>query len=324
MFRPYLTALDRQKRILEIGPLTNPMVQKGNGARAVYYADIRSTEDVKKLYANDDAVDTSKIVDIDYVIVNSYSESLKHVEPFEYVLMSHVIEHVPELIHFFNDISTVLKDGGKLCLTIPDKRYCFDHYRMPASFAECYDIYKRGIKNNPLRVLDYISFFSMNNDPVFWWKNPTDYENIPENTETFENGVSCYERALKGEYFDVHFSVFTPESFLLIVYNMTKLRLLPFKIKEFYGTDKNTFEFNVVLEKDTRMLGKMAESESKNLQHLLERHSDNRVLLEIEKIRQRNEKLEAEFNAVVNSYNQKLYEIPAKFFAKYVKNILHK
>ena len=47
---------------------------------------------------------------------------------------------------------------------------------------------------------------------------------------------------------DAHFSVFTPESLLLLLYNMTRASLLPFKCFEFYTTQPNTFEFDVVLQ----------------------------------------------------------------------------
>jgi len=274
MVRPYLKMIDRNKRILEIGPLHSPMVQKNKNSANIFYADIRSTDEVKKFYADDEIVNKDKIVDIDYVIKNSYSEDLTNIEPFDYILMSHVIEHIPELISFFNDISNVLTANGKLCLTIPDKRYCFDHYRYPTSFAECYDIYYRGIKNNPFRVLDFF-LSSASNDPVFWWNNPANYEEFPKSRENA--ALECYERSLKGESLDVHFNVFTPESFLRILYHMTKMRLLPFKVAFFETTYKYDLEFNVILEKDMRLVedGSPAELEAENLRNLFEKYSDN-------------------------------------------------
>jgi hypothetical protein len=48
MSRPYLSEIDFQSRVLEIGPFTKPNVPKER-YKQVYYADIRSTEDVKSL-----------------------------------------------------------------------------------------------------------------------------------------------------------------------------------------------------------------------------------------------------------------------------------
>jgi len=283
MFRPWLQTIDRNKRILEIGPLANPMIQKDPNMDNVYYADIRSTEEVKEFYKNDNSVDNNNIVSIDYVIKNSYSEGLKNVEPFDYVIMSHVLEHIPDIIDFFKDIANVLKPDGKLCLTIPDKRYCFDHYRQPTSFAECYDVYRRSVHNNPLRVLDFLCSTTIN-DPVFWWKNPTDYEQLGMRKNSLGRGgkaLDVYESALKGIYHDVHFSVFTPESFLLLAFFLTKCALFPFKIFEFYGTEENTFEFNVVLEKHSILLDNTEENDrvSDSILVLLSDNSDNKALM---------------------------------------------
>jgi len=67
MFRPWLNNIDLNKRILEIGPLAWPNVKKEQ-TKNVFYADVRSTDDVKEYYKNDKSVPQDKIVDIDYVI----------------------------------------------------------------------------------------------------------------------------------------------------------------------------------------------------------------------------------------------------------------
>jgi IS30 family transposase len=76
-----------------------------------------------KVLLADPNVSINKIVDIDYVIKNSYSESLKNEPKFDYVIATHVIEHILQLILFFQDISKILNPNGKLCLSIPDKRF---------------------------------------------------------------------------------------------------------------------------------------------------------------------------------------------------------
>jgi SAM-dependent methyltransferase len=327
VFRPYLNTIGRHKRILEIGPLANPMVPKAEDMD-VFYADIRSIEEIKDFYKNDNSVDKNKIVDIDYVIKDTYSGSLKNVKQFDYVIMSHVIEHIPRIIDFFFDISNILKSSGKLCLTIPDKRYCFDHYRCPTSFAECYDIYRRGVTNNPLRVLDHCVSWTIN-DPVFWWGNPSDYENIPKDDARFAEALSNYDSALTGNYHDVHFNVFTPETFLLLIYNLTKSFLFPFEIVEFYGTDKDTFEFNVVLK--NRLLAPPKEG-SKSFQEdriracdqllvLLKNNSDleelNRLKYELEMANEKIQYLQQRLEDVFLSRSWRITG-PLRSFSKFI------
>jgi 16S rRNA A1518/A1519 N6-dimethyltransferase RsmA/KsgA/DIM1 with predicted DNA glycosylase/AP lyase activity len=168
MAREWIKYIDLAKRILEIGPLTRPNIKKDSGIN-VFYADIRTTKEIKNFYKNDLNVVNDDIVPIDYVIKGTYSESLKNVEKFDYVIATHILEHIPELISFFQNIAGVMNQsgrGGVLCLTIPDKRYCFDHFRCSTSFSECYDVYIRGINNLPFRVLDQCISWTIN-DAVY-------------------------------------------------------------------------------------------------------------------------------------------------------------
>jgi len=251
--RPWEKTMDLTKRILEIGPLDRPIFKKENAN--VFYADIRDTQAVKDFYRNNnnDNINIEAIVDIDYVIKGTYSESIKAEEKFDYIVMSHVIEHIPELLKFFDDIKNILNENGKLCLAVPDHRFCFDRFRQPTSFAEVYDIYVNGIKNLPVRVLDS-KLAETTNDCIYWWNNPANFDNLPRTKEQFEKAKKEYLIALEGKYVDVHFSVFTPETFLLLLYNMLNFNLLPFKCVEFYNTNVNSVEFNCVLEFEPNLL----------------------------------------------------------------------
>jgi SAM-dependent methyltransferase len=267
MTRPWEKTMNLTKRILEIGPLDRPIFKKENSN--VFYADIRDTQAVKNFYRNDNDINVEAIVEIDYVIKGTYSESIAANEKFDYIVMSHVIEHIPELIKFFEDVKNVLNPNGKLCLAVPDHRFCFDHFRQPTSFAEAYDIYVRGIKNLPSRVVDY-SLAVTKNDCIYWWDNFASFEYLPRSKEQFESAKEKYLRASKGEYIDVHFSVFTPETFLLLLYNMLNFNLLPFKCSEFYNTNINSVEFNCVLELEPNLLVENSAEHEREKENLIE------------------------------------------------------
>jgi SAM-dependent methyltransferase len=276
MDRPWLNDIDLKKRILEIGPLAWPNIKKEQ-AENVFYADIRSTDDVKRHYKDDKNVPQDKIVEIDYVITGGYYSCLKDVDKFDYIIATHVIEHIPDLILFFQDISNILNPQGKICLSIPDKRYCFDHFRMPTSFAECYDIYIRGIKNSPLKVLDYYATTTLN-DCTYWWKETNNFDHLPKSKNKFYMAKDNYLRALNGKYLDVHFSVFTPETFLLLLYYMVCYNLFSFKCVEFYKTEMGTSEFNCVLEFEPNILIEDSianKKEKENIISLLIENSDS-------------------------------------------------
>ena len=244
---PYLTEIDASKRILEIGPLTAPMFEKSEAQ--VFYADIRGTEDVRALYAHDPSVDKEKICNIDFVIKGSYQESLCHVEKFDYVVSSHVLEHMPRLIQFFQDIETVITANGFLYLFVPDHRYCFDHFRMPTSFAEAYFIHTQGIEVPPWRVLDSVlDSVPLNCAHRFWSGTGIAAETLHQRVP-FTDAAKAMERVLAGEYVDAHFSVFSPRSFIILVYNLISARLFPFSCTAFYPTEQNTFTFGAVFQR---------------------------------------------------------------------------
>lgn len=241
--RQYLKKIDQGKRILEIGPLSSPMVKKGD---SVFYADIRSTDEIKQFYKGH-PIDENQICEIDYVVKDTYVKTFESVEKFDYVLASHVIEHIPKIIHFFHDIAAIMKKDALLCLTIPDKRYCFDHFRVCTSFAEAYNVYINNVEANPPRVFDCNLFALGINDAAFFW-GENEFEKLLSQTGPVDSAKAEYEKAVGGENVNAHYSVFTPETFLLLLYGMTKASLLPFKCIDFYTTQPDTFEFNAVLQ----------------------------------------------------------------------------
>jgi 2-polyprenyl-3-methyl-5-hydroxy-6-metoxy-1,4-benzoquinol methylase len=263
-YRPYVRDIDLKKRILEIGPLTSPMLEKtGN----VFYADVRSTEEIRDFY-KDHQIDHKKICEIDYVVKNTYAETFSGEEKFDYVIAGHVIEHIPEFIAFFHDISTIMKEGARLCLTIPDKRYCFDHFRIPTSFAEIYNVYVNGIRNNPPRVLENCMYaLGVNKAEYFWGNN--DSEKFLLRTNDFDEAQKKYEQALNGECVNAHYSVFTPESFLLLLFGMVKASIMPFKCAEFYATQPGTLEFNAVLRFEPSLLLRDVSQRQSELENLV-------------------------------------------------------
>jgi hypothetical protein len=213
------------------------------------------------------------------------------------------------LILFFQDIAKILNPQGKICLSIPDKRYCYDHFRCPTSFAECYDIYIRRINNLPFRVFDELAVRTINN-AEYWWKETNSFEHLQKSQKIFYSAKEKYMRALDGEYFDMHFSVFTPETFLLLIYFMVCYNLFSFKCVEFYKTEINTFEFNCVLELEPNISIEDSlenQREKEKIKNLLIENSDSEgSMVMIEKLKTDLEKVENELQAIKLSNSWKI------------------
>src|SRR5512133_1118151 len=58
-----------------------------------------------------------------------YTELIGRRHIYDWIIASHVLERTTDLIGFLNDCDSLLKKAGVLSLAVPDKRYCFDHFR---------------------------------------------------------------------------------------------------------------------------------------------------------------------------------------------------
>ncbi len=240
----FIKGIDVRKRILEIGPLDTPIFSKNEAD--VYYADVSNDNELLEKYKNEPRV--SKAVPIDYVIKKSYAADLKDVPKFDYVISSHVLEHIPRLIDFFLDIQNVINDGGMLSAMVPDHRYCFDHFRQPTSFAEAWHIHVSQIPCAPWRVLEhFLDKTSCNDATVFWKNDGLATTNLLSSVRQWDKAVETYQRSVNGAVVDVHFSIFTPKSFLYLTYDMLRAGVFPWKYKSFCFTPYKDFTFAFAL-----------------------------------------------------------------------------
>jgi SAM-dependent methyltransferase len=252
-FRDYIRTklIKKNDRILEFGPLIRPFVSKKNYPNA-FFADVRSTAEIKSLYTSNDylqatglTVDIDSIVEIDYVITKSYTDTFKNEEKFDVVYLSHVIEHMPDIISFFKDVGNILNKSGKLILIYPDARYCFDHFRNGTTFVDAYDTYMNK-KMNANAVFDFTYNVIHENTESFFWNNKDLSKKLPNNS--FKKSLKALEDSRSNILpDDVHFWPFSDYQFVKFLYDMDKAGLLDFEISDFHETQYNTQEFMIVL-----------------------------------------------------------------------------
>ncbi|MDI2112705.1 methyltransferase domain-containing protein [Commensalibacter nepenthis] len=123
-----------QDRCLEIGALVDPVLRRQDGN--VFYADHLSTDNLKKQFSWDPDFKFDQLVDVDFVWDNHqpFKECVNG--SFDYVVASHVGEHVPNLIGWIDQISQVLTPNGQLRLALPDGRYSFDMKRQTSKLSD--------------------------------------------------------------------------------------------------------------------------------------------------------------------------------------------
>lgn len=54
---------------------------------------------------------------------------------FDFIISSHNFEHLPDPVSFLQACSLVLRPGGVLSMVIPDKRCCFDYFRLVSTLS---------------------------------------------------------------------------------------------------------------------------------------------------------------------------------------------
>src|SRR6478672_6008212 len=150
-------------RGVEIGPLHAPLVAKTDGE--VIYVDHADTAALRVKYAHDPIVgDVSRIVDVDAIWgAQSLAECLGARAPVDYVIASHVLEHVPDLISWLHEVRSILSPNGRLNLALPDRRFTFDYLRRESGLADALNAYLLKPRTpTPLAILDDI----LNTTPV--------------------------------------------------------------------------------------------------------------------------------------------------------------
>ena len=146
---------------LEIGPLASPIITKTESAGRIWYVDHATADVLKEKYRNDPNVRIDEIVDIDYIWGQAGLSELVQGRLFDYVLASHVIEHVPDMLGWLKEVGEVLKDDGILSLAVPDKRYSFDYLRELSTVGmliEAFMLHRR--RPGPREIFDYFSLTS--------------------------------------------------------------------------------------------------------------------------------------------------------------------
>lgn len=256
-FREYVRTkvIEKTDRILEFGPLNRPTVKRPDYPN-VYYTDIRNSDEIKKLYTGNDYlestginVDLDTIVDIDYVIKDTYKETFKCVEKFDVIILSHVIEHVPDIINFFQEVTGLLKENGKLVIIYPDARYCFDHFRNGTTFVDAYIAYTEK-RINYSAVFDFVNNVVRENDARFFWSNESQNDILP--ITGLSKTLQAYKNAKNEELpDDIHFWPFADYQFVKFLYDLDRAQLSYFEISEYFGTQENTQEFLTILQPKT-------------------------------------------------------------------------
>lgn len=235
-------------RGLEIGPLHNLSVSKEYAD--VAYIDVFDREQLIKNYSRNPKINPDKIPEIDHVLshegrVRSIPEAVGGREPFDWVMASHVIEHVPDVIGWLAQVAEITKDDGRLVLVVPDRRYCFDVHRPGTTVGQMLQAHELGETVPSVRaVFDYKRGHAGTKAPDVWAGKPPGYGKRIYSLDVVREQV---DRARKGEYIDAHVWTFTPGTLVEQLIELRELGLSEWAIEKIRPTRHDQSQFFVVL-----------------------------------------------------------------------------
>ncbi|MBW8815784.1 MAG: methyltransferase domain-containing protein [Caulobacterales bacterium] len=211
-----------RQRGLEIGPLNRPIVTRAMGP--VEYIDRAPRSELAAWYGAAD-VDPDEIVEVDHVWGDqSLFDCVGGQRAYDYLIASHVIEHVPDVFGWLGEIATVLVDGGLGLFIVPDKRHTFDVLRPTSASGEFVDAHLRRLRRPDLRqIFNHVYEMRLLDGP----------QSLDEaaRTERAQGALAVCRQALETQaYIDVHCWVFTPRSALEALDLASRLGLLPYEI----------------------------------------------------------------------------------------------
>lgn len=211
--------------ILELGPLHDPIATKAK--HNVQYVDRISHKDLIEHY-QPQGIPVENIVPLDHIWPpgEDLATHIPHTR-FSYCIASHVIEHVPDLVGWLNQIASVMQPKGILSLAIPSQQDTFDRNRPLTATAEVVEAAILGTTiPSPKQV--YCHF-----------RNNVDPEGA--HTETPAFALHAARQSAAGVYVDVHCWTFREDNFETVVTELADQDLIPFRLSESIGSKGEFF-----------------------------------------------------------------------------------
>jgi SAM-dependent methyltransferase len=233
--------LDTTGHGLEIGPSHAPLFPRSRG-HSVDILDHASAADLRAKYSGL-GVATDAIEEVDFISDGRLMHDVIGKRAcYDYIVSSHVIEHVTDFVGYFLSCEKLLKPGGVAVLAIPDKRFCFDAFQALTTTGEVLEAHSEGQKRHkPSTVFDFYANIASMPIGGAWDQTTTGTINLDQ---SLSSAKSYYDKACSSaEYLDVHGWRFTPNSFRLIMRDLYEIGILELKEKTFF--ENGIFEFYI-------------------------------------------------------------------------------
>jgi hypothetical protein len=225
--------IGRQDCVLEVAPFFDPVLAKSD--YNVYYTDYVDTDALRGKADQNPTGRNAVVPPIDFVWVPG--RPLRACVPpgltFDFVVASHVMEHVPNPVGWLNDLLSVTRVGGQVGVFLPDRRNPLDVFRNQTSFA---DVVAWWAGQPAIPTLEQITDFlgsgsrPPSDEPQRWVRSRA--MNL-ERRNTDQNVINFAELiAREPRYLDVHCSVWESASFVDIFRRVVQFGMLNVEVSD--------------------------------------------------------------------------------------------
>ncbi|WP_244748323.1 methyltransferase domain-containing protein [Mesorhizobium sp. 131-3-5] len=226
------TAIGKNGRGIEIGASYSPILPKAEGYKTLV-VDHTDADGLRSKYAAI-GVDVSRLETVDAIDDGGEFRQLDLTgKGFDFIVASHVFEHLTDPVHFLQRCERALKPGGRVYLLIPDRRYTFDYLRPSCTAGHLLAAYMAGQKRHGTAAMfDHHASHGTRGGVQVWlegFKGEYAFAGTPQ---------AGYAMATRqgDDYVDCHAWVFTPSSFRLAMADLHAAGVLGLREEQFYPT----------------------------------------------------------------------------------------
>ena len=237
---------------IEIGPFFNPIAPKAKGWKTVT-VDFADQAALLRTARNHEAsvicemADNIEPVDVVWRDCRLDEACLKiRPEGFDYLIASHVIEHLPDLVEFFKQIAALARrDHFILSLAVPDCRLTFDFFKPLSNTANVLQAHREQRKlHAPETLFDAFAYQIHQNGIGCWIPNSVGILTLPYSLDVAHRKYIHYLLGIingSQAYLDAHCWYWTPSSFELMVLELNHLGYIDFSVTESIPGDGSEF-----------------------------------------------------------------------------------
>lgn len=263
-----------EARGLEFGPADNPTALP-EGIQVAYVD--------QALDAQSDLPGAVPI-DVAWTGSGSLTEALGQ-EGLDFAIAAQVAQYVPNLLGWLRGIHAVLRPGGVLNLSLPDRRFMFDAGRTDSTVAELVEADLLAYTRPSPRQIFAHTYQALAIEPGQVWagEDPARAPRLCGDAALALAHKQTGAALASGRYTNCHCWVFTPLAFLDAIEAAARLGLFPFVLNRIAATEPGGFEFYISMRRDSetdpQALRGMQEVAVAHLREILQRQQRTAKLL---------------------------------------------